>query len=67
MKAFHYRVQDWLNESPVIRAELIAHEFEKGMRDAWAVEHNSDKGGKPGAGGNAGSPVSAWVMRGVKN
>ena len=29
-KAFHYTWSDWLEESPIIRAKLVAHELAKG-------------------------------------
>lgn len=37
-KAFHYSWTGWLVESPLIKARLIAHELEKGMRDAYNFE-----------------------------
>ncbi|HVM48394.1 MAG TPA: hypothetical protein VMU04_10220 [Candidatus Acidoferrum sp.] len=37
-KAFHYRWRDWLEESPVLRAQMIAHEAVKGMRDTYNLE-----------------------------
>ena len=37
-KAFHYRWTDWLAESPILRAKMVAHEMIKGMRDSYNVE-----------------------------
>jgi hypothetical protein len=41
-KAFHYSWPSWLSESPIIKAKLIAHELEKGMRDAYNFEQRMD-------------------------
>jgi hypothetical protein len=38
-KAFHYPGWPaWQAESPIVRAELMAHELEKGMREAYNHE-----------------------------
>lgn len=37
-KAFHYRWSDWLAESPILRAKMVAHELIKGMRDTYNLE-----------------------------
>jgi hypothetical protein len=42
-KAFHYSWSAWLAESPLIKAKLIAHELEKGMRDAYHFEQRMQK------------------------
>ena len=49
-KANHYRWGDWLEESPALRAEMMAHEIHRGLRESWMV----DKGGKDGGGGESG-------------
>ena len=37
-KAFGYRWGDWLVEHPRLRAQMMAHELVKGMRDAYLIE-----------------------------
>jgi hypothetical protein len=46
-KAFHYAWPAWLAESPLIKAKLIAHELEKGMRDAYNFEQRMDPERRP--------------------
>ena len=43
-KAFHYRWSEWLAESPVLRAKLVAHELLKGMRDTYHFEQRQAAG-----------------------
>ena len=38
MKAFHCSPGDWLELSTVRRAELIAHEMERGLRESYEAE-----------------------------
>ena len=37
-KSFHYTWSAWIAESPIVRAKLVAHELEKGMRDTYNFE-----------------------------
>ncbi len=41
-KAFHYTWSAWLEESPIIRAKLMAHELVKGMRETYNFEQRMD-------------------------
>ena len=37
-KVFHYRWDQWLAESPILRGRMMAHELHKGMRDTYNLE-----------------------------
>lgn len=41
-KAFHYRWSEWLAESPILRAKMMAHELVKAMRDAYTFEQRME-------------------------
>ena len=40
-KACHYRWDAWLAEHPVVRAQLMAHELAKGMRETYQFEQRA--------------------------
>jgi hypothetical protein len=58
-KAFGYRWPAWLAESPLIKAKLVAHELEKGMRDSYHFEQRMDGAPKDGSSANQPAP---WEM-----
>ena len=41
-KAFHYTWSQWVQEHPLTRAKLVAHELAKGMREAYTFEQRLD-------------------------
>ena len=50
-KAFHYRWGEWVMENAVLRAQMMAHELVKGMRDTYNLEQRQafvEKGGERG-------------------
>ena len=47
-KAFNYTWSEWLAESPIIKAKLMAHELVKAMRDSYMFEQRMDAGEKGG-------------------
>jgi hypothetical protein len=49
-KAFHYTWSEWLAESPILKAKLIAHELVKGMRDTYNFDQRSAVGEKGASG-----------------
>ena len=49
-KAFHYTWREWLIESPVTRAKLVAHELARGMRETYNFEQRASDKDKAGAG-----------------
>lgn len=38
-KANGYRWTEWLAEDPMVRARLVAHEIERGLREAYEMDH----------------------------
>ena len=58
-KAFHYRWRDWLEEHPQVKAQMMAHELAKGMRDTYNLEQRQavlERGGRAGGGAKVPPP-----------